>query len=75
MNGFVLRILRLKKRLSQRTVASKAGISQPCVCRVETGDLPLSDDVRVRILEALDINEKDQRLIDVLLNERGEKEI
>ncbi len=71
VNGFVLRMVRIKKRLTQREIADKAGLSQPCICRVETGDLPLSDAVRDRIVHVLEFDESDQKLIEVLI-EGGE---
>lgn len=56
-NGFAIRALRQKSRLSVSALAVAAGIRQPHMSNIERGDRQPSDDVAMRIAAALGLDD------------------
>ena len=53
--GGAVRLLRSFRGMSQKALATSAGVSQPAICQIERGSTPKLNTVR-RLSEALDVS-------------------
>jgi len=66
MNGFDLKIMRIRAGLRQYDVAAKAGITPPRLCEIEAGRLKPSDQLLDRIIKAIERMSKAKDLLAAL---------